>query len=714
MFSAGVAPALSFFAGATSQTELFFPKFRGMTAAVSSFSFSAILHGGDYNPEQWPEEVWDEDVELMRMAHVNVATLPVFGWARLQPEEDVFDFAWLDRVIGRLHAGGVGICLATATASVPAWVDRKYPEVLRVGADGLRVSHGMRHSFCPNSPVFRRLSTGLARKLAERYAEHPAVLMWHISNEYMGNASPTCHCEYCTKAFREWLQARYGTIEELNLRWNSDFWSQRVTDWEQIDTPLTTGNCVLAQRLDFARFASRSYLNCYCAERDAVREYNPKLPVTTNLMGSFKPADYHEWAKEMDFVCLDSYPQRHTPASDVAFQLSLTRGLKEGLPWLLMEQTPSQTNWTAYNALKRPGVMRLLSYQAVAHGSEAVMYFQWRRSRGGMEKFHGAVVEHAGSAEARVFREVAQLGGELEKLGTRTLGGRVESPAAVLFDWENWWAVEFSMGPSADMKYVPRCGAHFSALHTVGYATDVVSPEADLSRYKLVVAPVLYMVKPGVAERLEAFVASGGTLLVTYFSGIVDETDMVFEGGYPGPLRKVLGIRVEELDVLEPTDANTVVFQGPLAGLGTQACGHICERVHLESAAGLAEFGEDFYAGEPALTVNSFGLGKAYYLATELKPEGLREVLKAIAEGAGVMPPFGCSVPEGVEVMKRCVEPGAGSLEPGEIFYVLNHNAKEATVPLPKGKFVDLLTDRSEEKEVVLGAKGVAILRRAD
>lgn len=666
-------------------------------------AFPAVLHGGDYNPEQWPESVWDDDVRLMQQAHVNLATLPVFGWVSLQPEEETFTFEWLDSVIEKLTAGGIYLCLATATASVPAWLPQKYPDVLRVDNRGVRLKHGGRHTFCPNSENFRRLSTNLARRLAERYGTHPGLVIWHISNEYGSH----CYCDQCGAAFRNWLEKRYGSLEEVNRRWNAKFWGKTFTHWSQIEPPSEIAERSLQGMLiDYDRFQSHSVLQCCVAERDVLREFTPNVPITTNLMGAFKPLDYQIWAKELDIVSWDSYPSRGATQSEIAFSHSLMRGLKDGQSFMLMEQTPSQQNWQAYNSLKRPGVMRLWSYQAMAHGADTVMYFQWRRSRGAQEKYHGAVVEHAGRSDVRVFREVAALGKELNALGTATLGGRVDTKAAVLFDWDNWRAVEYSSGPSIDLKYHEQARRYYDALHHQGITADIVSPESDLSHYAIVLAPVLYMVKPGVAERIAQFVEAGGTFLTTYFSGLVDETDLVYLGGYPGPLRKILGLWVEETDVISPMDSNSVVFSRPFGSLlGPQKAGLLCDRIHPETATVLATYGEDFYAGEAAITVNTVGRGKAYYLGTQLNPEALQRLVQKLCDDAGVLPPMG-SQPAGIEVVSR-ISPSGDSL-----FYVLNHSTDPQTVTLPTGVYTDLLSGKSLQIEAVLEKYGVAILRR--
>jgi beta-galactosidase len=444
-------------------------------------------------------------------------------------------------------------------------------------------------------------------------------------------------------------------------------------------------------------------------ERDVIREYCSHVPITTNLMGTCKPTNYHEWAKEMDIVSWDSYPPRGANPADIAFQHSLMRGLKEGQSWMLMEQTPSQQNWQAYNSLKRPGVMRLWSFQAIAHGADAVMYFQWRRSRGCCEKFHGAVVEHAGRTDARVFQEVKSLGQELAALGTQTIGARVRSKVALLFDWENWWALDYSVGPSVDLKFVSQVKSFYSALHSSGIIADIVTSEADLSGYSIVIAPVLYMVKPGVDQRIKDFVSAGGKFVTTYFSGIVDETDIVFEGGYPGPLRDLLGIWVEETDVLSPQESNSVLFaeDSPILAGKEEPCGLLCERIHNElGARTLATYVSDFYANEPAITVNSYGEGSAYYLGTQLSESGLAGTLISIAATCGIKTLAKNHPGSALEVVERVTEDGA------VLTFALNHGETALIFQLENdAKHIDLLTGSIHEGAIELTKYGVAILK---
>ena len=363
-----------------------------------------IAYGGDYNPEQWPEEIWAEDMRLFKLAGIDTVTLNVFSWAALQPSEEIYDFGKLDKIMAIVKANGLKVVLATSTAAHPAWMAKKYPEILRLEPNGIRRKFGSRHNSCPNSPVYRKYSVALAEKIAQRYSHYDNIIAWHISNEYGGE----CICENCAAAFRRWLQNRYGTIENVNRAWNTAFWSHTFYDWEEIEPASYLTEHWGWERttfqgisLDYRRFNSDSLLECYRLESDAVKKYTPDIPVTTNFMEFYKVLDYQKWAQAMDFVAWDSYPSPDATPARMAMNHSVIRGMKDGMPFALLEQTPSVTNWQPYNSLKRPGVMRLWSYQAVAHGSDSVMFFQMRRSIGACEKYHGAIIDHAGHEQIR-------------------------------------------------------------------------------------------------------------------------------------------------------------------------------------------------------------------------------------------------------------------------------------------------------------------------
>jgi beta-galactosidase len=654
-----------------------------------------IWHGGDYNPEQWSPEVWQEDFRLMQKAGVTVATVGVFSWVSLQPAEDRFTFEWLDQILDGLHAHGIRAILATPSAVQPAWMSQKYPQMLRSDERGIRNHHRGRVNYCPNSPDYRRLSGQMARMLAERYKDHPALILWHISNEYGGR----CLCDTCAEAFREWLQVKYGTLDELNARWWTAFWSHTYTDWSQILPPRENAEIhTHGLNVDYFRFMTESQLACYRNERDIVRAVTPNIPITTNLMGAYKPLDYRCWAKEMDVIAWDCYPRPNQTPGEIAFMHDTHRGLKDGQPFLLMEQTPSSQNWQEINALKRPGVLRLWSYLAVAHGADSVLYFQWRRGRGGSEKLHGAVVEHSGRDDTRVFREVSQLGAELKRLGDTIIGARLEARVGILFDWDNWHAVEDAIGPVRNKRYHETVCKHYLAFYRRNIPVDVVFPDSDFSRYDVLITPIMYMVKSGVAEKVEVFVARGGTFVCTYFSGIVDETDLAFENGYPGPLSNVLGIHVEEMDALYEGQTNTLVF---CDGSGSYTCSRLADVLHAESAEVLASYGDDFYQGMPALTRNAYGSGAAFYIASEPEDAFLDRLYGDLLQQHGITPVI--DAPRGVEIAVR-------HKDERPITFVLNHNPQPTSVDLKLQTYHDLLTGQTVSGALALAGYGVAIL----
>ena len=657
-----------------------------------------IWHGGDYNPEQWPRATWDDDIRLMQQCHFEVATLGVFSWVSLQPAEESFTFEWLDAIFEKLAAAGRYVCLATPSAAQPAWMSQRYPDVLRVDASGRRRHHGWRVNYCPTSPNYRRLATQMAHKLAERYHGHPALVAWHVSNEYLS----ACYCDLCVEAFRVWLKQRYSSLDELNQKWWTAFWSHTYTDWSQIEPPYAHGEgSIHAQVLDYRRFQSEMLLECFKGERDAIRAFSD-LPITTNMMGTYPGLDYRAWAKELDVIAWDCYPGPRDLPSDTAMMHDLMRGLRDGQPFMLMEQTPSSQNWQEYNALKRPGVLRLWSYLALAHGAETVMYFQWRRGRGSFEKMHGGIIEHSGRSDTRVFREVQQLGAELARLKDRTLGGVTQSEVALLFDWENWWAIDACSGPTRDKRYIPTVRQHYAALWRRNVPVDIVFSDSDYSRYRILIAPMLYMLKPGVAARIAAFVRQGGTFVTTYFSGMVDECDLAFENGYPGPLHEVLGIWNEEIDALSPEQKNQIVL---LDGGESYTCGHLCALLHCEGAATLATYGDDFYAGTPVVTRNQFGAGQAYYLGSEPEARFLDDFYARLLSAQQVQPVL--TTPAGVEATRR-------QTARGPLLFVLNHLATAAQVALPENKrYRDLLRDQEVAETLLLEGYDVAILAEA-
>ncbi|WP_327356131.1 beta-galactosidase [Streptomyces sp. NBC_01304] len=597
----------------------------------------SLAYGGDYNPEQWGPDVHQEDAELMEAAGVNLATVGIFSWARSEPTPGAYDFTWLDPHLDRLAEAGVAVCLATMTASPPPWLARLHPETLPVLADGTRLYPGSRQHWCPSSPVFRAYAVRLVEELAKRYADHPALALWHIGNEYGCHVSRHCHCEVSTAAFRDWLRTRYGTLDALNSAWSTDFWSQRYGDWSEIFTPRTAPSFRNpAQQLDYLRFSSDELLACCAAEKEVLNRITPGVPVTTNFVPVAPTLDLFRWARELDVVSYDSYPDPLDPASvhEAAFSYDVMRGLRDGQPWLLMEQAPSAVNWRTRNGRKPPGRMRLDSWQAVAHGADSVLFFQWRQSRGGAEKFHSAMVPHAGPS-TRIFREVSELGAELAT-SPQLLGSIPErADAALLLDWPNWWALEQEAHPSGDVRMLDAALAHHRPLYDASVACDVVGVDGDRdwSAYRLLLVPNLYSLSLRTAERLAAYVRGGGTLVVSYFSGITDEHDRVHLGGHPGPLRSVLGVRVEEFDVAPD--------------------GSWREEIHLEGAAEV----RSFPGGGPSVTRHAYGAGVAWYLGMRPAPGEMRDLLDRVRAEAGVAPVV-AGLPAGVQVRARVAGDG--------------------------------------------------------
>ena len=658
-----------------------------------------ILYGGDYNPNQWPQEIWKEDMRFFRDAHINSATVNVFSWAKIQPSEEKYDFSELDLITDMLSCENYDIVLATSTGALPAWMAKKYPEVERTDWEGRHHKYGQRHNACPNSPVFQKFSAALAGKLAERYGRNPHVKCWHISNEYGGD----CYCENCEKAFRIWLREKYGTLEAVNKAWNTEFWGHTLYDWDEIVVPnalsegLWDGRSAFAGiSIDYKRFNSDGMLKNYIAERNAIREYDPEAVITTNLMGTYKGLDYFKWAKEMDVVSWDNYPAYNTPWSFNAMSHDLMRGLKDK-PFMLMEQTPSQQNWQKYNSLKRPGQMRAQSYQTIAHGADTIQFFQLRRSVGACEKFHGAVISHAGTENTRVFREIQQLGKELENLGDLVLGSKNEAQVGLIFDWDNYWGLEYTSGPTEDLKYVEQIHAYYEYFYERNIPVSMIPVDADFSKYRMVVAPVLYMLKEGMKESLQKYVQNGGVFVTTYMSGIVDQSDNVYVGGYPGPLRELAGIWVEEIDALAPEQTNRILTTDG----EYHTCNLVCERIHLEGAEKLAVYESDFYAGEPAVTRNLFGNGIVYYIGTQLQKDGKAYILEKACRDAEVQELVKDG--HGLEIVCR-------RGEEKKLYFVMNFNKEDRSMPEKFWGSRDMLTHKEITRDTVLKQYDVYIL----
>jgi beta-galactosidase len=655
-----------------------------------------LIYGGDFNPEQWPEEVWHEDVRLMREAGVNLVSLGIFAWARIEPEAGRFDFAWLDRVIDLLRAHGVSVNLATPTASPPPWLVRQHPEILPVTVDGVALWHGSRRHYCPHSRAYRDHAARLVTALAQHYRDHPALVLWHVDNEYACHVAE-CFCDESARAFRQWLRQRYATLDGLNEAWGTAFWGQHYGDWEEVHPPRRAPTHVNpSQQLDWYRFCSDSWLACFDEQAAILRRVTPHAPITTNFMSFHRPLDYWTWAAHEDVVANDSYPDTSQPEwmIDAGMACDLMRSLKSGRPWLLMEQAPAHVNWRQRNATKRPGVMRLGSYQAIARGADAIMFFQWRASRAGAEKHHSGMVPHAGT-NTRVWREVVALGVELNRLDA-LLASRVEADVAILFDWENWWALELYGKPSNDLRLMPHLRALYAELYRRNVTVDFAHPQTDLARYKLVVAPHLYLIGDAGAHNLRRYVAGGGVVLMTFFSGIVDPNDHIRLGGYPAPFRDWLGLVVEEFAPYAEGQTNAVRTND-----GRRLACHLwSDVIRLEGAEAIAHYVDDYYRDRPAITRHSFGRGMGYYLGTALAPDGLAWLIELIGDRAGVRAVH--DAPAGVEIVRRARGEQAW-------LFALNHSPQAVDIPLDRPGY-DVLRGANLDASLRLDAMDVAII----
>ena len=660
-------------------------------------NFPHIMYGGDYNPEQWTPDIWQEDVRLMQEAGVNLVSLGIFAWAKLEPAPNRYDFAWLDQVMDLLHAHGVSVNLGTATASPPPWLVRLHPDILPVTAEGVTLWHGSRRHYCPHSQVYRESIGQLVTHLAQHVRDHPALALWHIDNEYACHVSE-CFCETSMQAFRQWLENRYGSLDALNEAWGAAFWGQWYIDWEEIGAPRRApAHANPAQCLDWKRFCSDSWLACFDDQKKILRGITPDVPLTTNFMSFFKPLNYWKWAAHEDVISNDSYPDPSDPEwmFRTGMVCDLMRSLGNGKPWLLMEQATAQVNWRRRNAVKRPGQMRLGSYQALARGANGAMFFQWRASQAGSEKFHSAMLPHVGT-DSRVWREVKALGTELPKL-TPLLSSQVHAEVAILFDWENWWALEQSDKPSNDLSLLELVSGWYDEFFRRNITVDFVHPEADLSRYRLVIMPNLYLVSESAVQNIERYVTDGGTLLTTFFSGIVDSSDRVRLDRYPAPFRNLLGLWIEEFIPHMEEDVNSIVTIDE----DEFVCDLWSEVIHVTDAEVLARFQQDYPADGPALTRHISGKGCAYYLGTRLNRDGMTWLVDRLCTETGLQSIL--DAPAGVEVTRRVDGKNAW-------LFVLNHSSEEVQINL-QIEGIDLMSGVTVKNLLNLAPKGVAVIQ---
>jgi len=673
-----------------------------------------MLHGGDYNPDQWLDypEILEEDLKLMKLAHTNAFSVGIFAWAALEPEEGLFKFEWLDKILDDIAANGGKVALATPSGARPAWMSKKYPEVLRTTGNREKNLHGARHNHCFTSPMYREKVNIINTKLVERYKDHPAVFMWHVSNEYGGE----CHCDYCQAAFQQWVKAKYETLDALNHAWWGPFWSHTITDWEQIESPSPLGETMVhGQNLDWKRFVTDQTIDFYEHEIKPLRAITPNIPVTTNFMADtsdllpFWSLDYSKFAKHVDILTWDCYPIWHNDwestselAMKVGFINDLYRSIKQQ-SFLILECTPSGVNWHTINKSKRPGMHLLSSMQFLAHGSDSVMYFQWRKSRGSSEKFHGAVVDHDRDVENRVFKDVAKVGRTLEKLSD-IVGTMPKSDVAIMYDWESNWALADAQGYARDSKKYPQtCQQHYKAFWERDISVDVITKEQDFSKYKLLIVPMLYMMQEDLMDRFKAYVDNGGNLVMTYISGIVDENDLVYMNGWPKQLQDVFGIKLVETDTYYPKDRNTVVYKGKLYEVRDYAS--ILEVADIIAPATVEGiFKEDFYAGRAAVTRHSFGKGQAHFIGARLEHAFHEDLYDALLEELEIAPAVEINHNKGVSVQVR-------QDEDYKYVFVMNFTQDSQKIQLGFDA-LDMVTGEAISGEQILEQYGVKVLKR--
>ena len=669
-----------------------------------------LLHGGDYNPDQWLDypDILKDDLRLMKLANVNTMTVGIFAWSALEPTEGNYNFEWLDKIIDDVYNQGGRVILATPSGARPAWLSEKYPEVLRTNDRREKMLHGGRHNHCFSSPIYREKTQKMNYKLAERYGNHPALIMWHVSNEYSGD----CHCELCQENFRDWLKNKYKTIENVNKAWWGPFWSHTYTDWSQIESPSSIGeNAVHGLNLDWKRFVTDQTIDFYENEAKPLRELTPNVPITTNFMADtddlipFQSLNYDKFSKHVDILSWDCYPAWHNDwettkdlATKVGFINDLYRSLKQQ-PFLIMECTPSGVNWHNVNKAKRPGMHTLASMQLLAHGSDSVLYFQWRKSRGSSEKFHGAVVDHDNSEENRVFKEVSQVGEILDKI-KEIKGSMKQSKVAIIYDWENDWALKDAQGFGKESRRYPQTlQSHYKYFWDKNISVDVVTPQQDLSKYSLVVAPMMYMMTEETMDRFRDYVKNGGVLVGSYLSGLVNETDLTYLGGWPKTLQEIYGIDVKEIDTLYPKDRNSIKF-----GNESFEVVDYCTIIEAKEAEVLAKYEEDFYKNTPAITKNNLEKGKAYFIGARTNQEFLSKFYDKIVKDLDINEVEDFISECGISIQIR-------ENKDEKYYFVMNFTEEEKNIEI-KGSYLNLISGKMMERLNLMKPYDVYVLKK--
>ena len=659
--------------------------------------------GVDYYPEQWPESRWPADAQLMKEAGLGIVRLAEFAWSRIEPDDGTFDFGWLDRAIAVLHNQGIKVVLGTPTAAPPAWLIAKHPDVLPRDYTRTPKAFGIRRHYCFNNEHYHGHTTAIAGAMATHYCANPAVVGWQIDNELGGHDTARCYCDTCARAFRRWLKARYGTLADLNAAWGTVFWSQEYTEWDQIPLPWKSVEGQMAHSpsllLHFYRFSSDSVVAYQKMQIDVIRDLCPRHFITSNLMGLFDQIDYFDLASDLDFVSWDNYPNYCDSSPHwTGMSHDVMRGLR-GCDFWVMEQQSGAVGWNTFGHTPRPGMIRLWTYQAAGHGAEAILYFRWRTAQAGAEQFRHGILDHHGSPGRR-YREVAQIGEEVAKFSAEWGKSCPRNEVAFILSYPIDWALQIQPH-NAGLSYWHEVYRLYEPLRKLGVGVDFVDTEADFSRFKLVVAPLLFIADHPLAQRLKDYVAKGGTLVGTFRSGVKDEHNVVTELPLPGLLAGIFGILIAEYDSMPPGSLNSVRVVSTHTEVAARTWADIIEP---QTAEPIATYSGDFYAGKPAITVNTLGHGKAYYLGTALEPEFYAEFFRSIVDDAGIWQL--ANVPEGIDASVRFHDGR-------KIIFLVNPYQNLATMDLD-GEYQSVLDGKTVSGRITVPDYGVVILKEAE
>lgn len=684
-----------------------------------------IIHGGDYNPDQWTDyqSMIDQDITLMKEAGINCATVGIFSWARIEKQEGKFDFAWLDYLLAKFEENQMKVILATPSAAMPAWMAKKYPEVLRTAENRIQNGWGARVNYCPSSSVYREKCTKITEELARRYGNHPSVILWHVNNEISGG----CFCPICEKRFRQWLRDKYKTLDHLNQEWWSGFWGHIYYDWEEVGFPAFINgridNTCPSQLLDMKRFFSYIMADHYKQEYQTIRKYSKDKPVTTNTWRMFGEMNFRDFEPYMDFVAFDFYPEYNDQPGDdklssaYGFALDYYRGMKAGKPFIIMEMAPGVPLLQA-TKIRRPGLQKLITAQALAHGANSINYFQWRKGRGGAEQYHGAVIDHSKRTDTKTFCEIREVSDFLKKISP-VKNCTKKAEIAVVYDVESDWAISFVQGTHPEKKlYKAECVAHYRAFYEQGMNVDIIDMQADFSKYKLVIAPMLYLVNEQRAHKIQEFVSAGGSFVTTFYTGWTGENSLAHEGGFPGLLKELTGIWVEDMDALNDGEH---VLSNWIEGIGQQRKkgivairtlenalslkntyeGHtFCDQIHLEGATALAVYDGEFYKGNPCITQNEFGQGYVYYMGVRTNDDFKKDFYEGLSRKLQINKSLDGVISENIIVEER-----------GGFIFVMNFSGEERKIIL-HDEYWECETMQVLKDEVWLNAYEVMILKK--